>query len=679
MDKMKLLLIKKNIIQPEKSKNLPILKAKPIDLPILKAKPIDLPILKAKPRSLPILKAKPRSLPILKAKPRTLPILKAKPRSLPILKAKPINFPILKAKPINLPILKAKPINFPILKAKPINFPILKAKPINLPILKAKPKSLPIQKAKPNIHNIKSNNGFIQDQKILLLGKNNQTKKKIILIPTNSKLSITNEDIYKYFNSNNGFGQNKKIAISLLDKTIKILKEFDINYFLISGTLLGLVRHNDFIQWDDDIDIIVDYNIMNKLDSIKNKYKNFYFRVYKDKCFIKISFAKTNYPFVDMFTFEYDEQKEHMFFFNKKWESKYFFPPQEKLFLNMNVLIPNDPYYFLDRNFKGDYMNILISSQYNHKTEKIIYEKRIINIEQYNNVFIDKSKTTINLSKENNVIIDSYYNINSLIFLDISNNNYCNASICANRLFYKKLESNIYSIEYCLVINILNSKTIINYEDPRVIEHNGYLFLTYTDGQNIGIAKLDYDANIIYSHFLEKPEQVSNNYTDGREKNWIPFSFEETICFLYSDTPRQIIRYKDIGKSLELVAIDNPLKSIKCNYGIVRGGCPPISYDETKFVWFFHTVYNSKYTIGAYLTEGFFNPISISDKPLLIGDTNEKLKLTNDGKDNVIFPCSAIKTMFGWRISLGVNDCKIAFLDIDKISLDKTFMELHLQ
>ena len=47
----------------------------------------------------------------------------------------------------------------------------------------------------------------------------------------------------------------KKIEVEILKEFVAACDELGLRYYLLGGTLLGAIRHQGFIPWDDDIDV----------------------------------------------------------------------------------------------------------------------------------------------------------------------------------------------------------------------------------------------------------------------------------------------------------------------------------------------------------------------------------------------------------------------------------------
>ncbi|MFQ6607383.1 MAG: LicD family protein [Fidelibacterota bacterium] len=68
-------------------------------------------------------------------------------------------------------------------------------------------------------------------------------------------------------------GKNADVAVRMLEKITTIFEECGIKYVLTAGTLLGIYRENRFLPWDNDLDLRVFHEDMDKIIKAISKIK----------------------------------------------------------------------------------------------------------------------------------------------------------------------------------------------------------------------------------------------------------------------------------------------------------------------------------------------------------------------------------------------------------------------
>lgn len=221
----------------------------------------------------------------------------------------------------------------------------------------------------------------------------------ILLLYLNSPIIQVNHDILSKNEVNNLY--------LLMFNLTSIFKYYNIEYFIICGTLLGSYRHSGLMPWDDDIDL----GILDQYDSIlqSNEFKN---TLYKYNMIISnpndISFGykifpiDSNFPFIDIFIFSQTQNKIiYKYDYPKKiWPNEYFYlnelyPFKKYKFGPLMLNGPNNSFNYLKRSY-GLSSFFIIVNKHNHKNKKYFKISFLFNREVvYPNNFLDNKITNL--------------------------------------------------------------------------------------------------------------------------------------------------------------------------------------------------------------------------------------------------------------------------------------------
>lgn len=174
--------------------------------------------------------------------------------------------------------------------------------------------------------------------------------------------------------------KDAKELYDLMDQVDKIFEKHGLTYWAFAGTLLGAVRSQGLIPWDDDLDICIFESDEKKLLSLKNELEEqdlgLYY--YEQKEFYKIFLINGTpiedtrnpgalrsycYPFVDIFVMGLPPLKEELDIYSHK--SCFFFRnfPEESFtsdqlshfhripFGPISIVVPKDAEEWLNRNY----------------------------------------------------------------------------------------------------------------------------------------------------------------------------------------------------------------------------------------------------------------------------------------------------------------------------------------
>jgi hypothetical protein len=184
-----------------------------------------------------------------------------------------------------------------------------------------------------------------------------------------------------------GFFEEKELALQHLRDADEILFAGGVNYCVMFGTLLGLLRHDGLIPWDDDLDIIIfDTDKFEK--KCRHQFEDRGYVVYADMRIIEgierrcgyrihaehgIPIPGQTWKFPWLGVWEPDISKKNIMTLPPEefsYSVEDFFPMERRAFLDFTVSVPRFSEDIVKQYYGSDCMKICMLHNLDHRQYK---------------------------------------------------------------------------------------------------------------------------------------------------------------------------------------------------------------------------------------------------------------------------------------------------------------------
>lgn len=153
--------------------------------------------------------------------------------------------------------------------------------------------------------------------------------------------------------------EHQETLMDLMEKFIDFADKYNLSWWSTGGTLLGAIREQDIIKWDDDIDIEVPTKVVNFLKSKQKELNAQGLKFEMEDHIWRFRYLEKNKAYIDVFEVKRDGDKwTYVDDYNtERWPKSYFthdelFPLTSYKFGNLQVKGAKNPFPYLERQYQ---------------------------------------------------------------------------------------------------------------------------------------------------------------------------------------------------------------------------------------------------------------------------------------------------------------------------------------